>query len=106
MASKEEINRRKVISSYLTNPNKTYSAVAKELNMPRTTVSDIIKRYRETKTTERKSGTGKRERGNVTREKKIRSYYDRHPNASVGEIATKFQTVPSNICRIKKNIIF
>ncbi|KAF2894095.1 hypothetical protein ILUMI_12070 [Ignelater luminosus] len=63
MASKEEINTRKVISSYLTNPNKTYSAVAKELNMPRTAVSDIIKRYRETKTTERKCSTGKRERG-------------------------------------------
>ncbi|KAF2888354.1 hypothetical protein ILUMI_17819 [Ignelater luminosus] len=37
MVSKEEINRRKVISSYLSNPNKTHSAVAEELNMPRTT---------------------------------------------------------------------
>ena len=62
MSGKEILNREKVLQFYLKNPLASHSAVAKELNVVRSTVGYIIRRFRYSKSIERKSEGGKKKR--------------------------------------------
>lgn len=105
MSSDQEDRREKIISKYLENTRESFTNIAKSLDMPRKTVSDVINRYLKTKTTKRKAGSGFQVRGDIHRELRIKAYIADHPGASLNEVAHKFKTTRSNVVRIKKKYL-
>lgn len=105
--TKQEETRRIIISKYLENPQKSVKMIAKELNFPNSTTSDVIKRYKETLSISRKPGSG----GNrvVTDPKlaqKLVKYVEKNPNKSEREMAIKFNMSKSWIHKmlVKHNL--
>ena len=62
MPGKETLNCKKVLEFYLKNLLASNSAITKELNIVGSTVGYIIRCFKQSKTTERKSGSGKKKR--------------------------------------------
>lgn len=90
--SKEEDQRRIIVAKYLDNQAASYRLIGKQLNIHHSTVSRVIKRFKETQSVERKPGTGKNSNSpNLTLARKVTKYAERKPNASLREIGQKFQ---------------
>lgn len=100
---KQEENRKKIITKYLENPQKSIRLIAKEVQCSPSTTSDVIKRYKETLTYIRKPGSGGKSRFTDNKlVQKISSLATRKPNSTVRELSQKTGTSKSNVHRILK----
>lgn len=102
MQSKESENRRKILHEFQKNPTRKPYHIAKELNIPKSTVYDVINRFKETLSTNRRKGGG-RKKGFVDKKlvnKVLRSLRD-HPEYSDNHRASKYKTSRRTIARIR-----
>ena len=100
MTSKHAVNREKIVHKWLENPDLSCALIAKTLKLPRRTVSDVIKRYKETLSIESKPGSG-RKKGNVDKKlaQKIRRSVKTNPGLSYRDRAKKLGTSKSTVYR-------
>lgn len=89
---KTKDNRDLIITKFLTDTTKPYNQIALELNFVPSTVSRVIRRFRETQTTERKRAGG-RNLGNTQPKlaSKVVDYVRQNPNSTERELAQKFK---------------
>lgn len=89
--NKTEQTRKLVITKYLENTATSYNLIARQLKMSPRTVGRIINRFKETASTARKSGSG-RKSGFIDQNlsKKVVMYAQRKPSATLREIGCKF----------------
>lgn len=89
--TKEKETREKIICKYLANPLASKRSIAKHLKLSNVTVSRVIKRFLETRTIERKPGSG-RKVGlmNPSLARKVINHVRRKPNDSLRHLASKF----------------
>lgn len=88
---KTKDTRDLIITKFLQNPLLSHREISRQLNLPKSTVNRVINRYKESKTTERRSGCG-RKPGVVNQllASKVQRYVLKKPNATEREIAQKF----------------
>lgn len=89
--SKELEQREKIVAKYLENPNASFRDIGKSLKIHHFTVSRVINRFKQTQSTERQSGSGKKE-GFIYESlaKKVLMSSKRNPNKSLRDIASNF----------------
>lgn len=99
--TKQEENRKLIIAKYLENTVKPVLQIAKDLKIAETTVRNVIKRYKESLTTNRKPGSGgKKGFRDPKLEQKVVRYAEKRPNATEREMALKFMTSKTTVHRI------
>lgn len=99
--SKQEINRKKIITKFLENNNKSIRLIAKETKCAISTVSTVIKRYKETLTTARKSGSGRKSGfGDQKAVQKVTARAKKKPNSTLRELAKKTGISKSTVQRV------
>lgn len=103
MSSPQVENRKKILHKYFENPQASIRSIARELNFHHTTVSKVIKRYKETLSVERKPGSG-RKKGFVDKKlaNKILRSLKVHPELSDNDRAKKYHTSRSTVIRIRQ----
>lgn len=102
MSSKQLENRKLVLSKYLENPCASGRSIAKILNFPHSTVNNIISRYKETLSLERKPGSGGNHMpSNQELTQKIIRSIKNNPGTSDRDRAKKFNTSFSTARRIR-----
>lgn len=94
-------NREKIITNYLKNPFVSQRLLARNLELPQSTVNDVIRRYKTTLTVERNRAGG-RKPGIVNQNlaSKVINYVKKKPNATEREMALKFGVSPSWIRKV------
>lgn len=99
--SKTKENREKIITKFIENPLLSHREIARQLKLPKTTVNNVIKRYKETKTIERRPGGG-RKSGVVNQSlaTKIERYVRKNPGATERKIAQKFKVSKSWVHKV------
>ena len=85
--SKQLNNRKKVLQIFLQNPTYSHSKIAKLSKVAKSSVGDILRRYKETQTIERKRGGG-RKKGFVDKNK-VNSIIRKEIHANPKEISPK-----------------
>ena len=82
------------------NPGVSNKTISKELLIALRTVQSVVKRFKDTGTIKRKSGSGIK-KVFVRRDlvKKVKDAFDRNPEISVRTLANKFKTNASTIQR-------
>ena len=90
--SKKLNNRKKVLEIFLQNPIYSHSKIAKLSKVAKSSVGDILRKYKETQTIERKRGGG-RKKGFVDKSKvnSIIWSITRNPCQSQRDLAKKFE---------------
>ena len=100
--TKEEDNRKIIITKYLENVHKSVGLIAKEINLPKTTVYNVIKSYKQTLVITRQSGSGRKSGWvNPKQANRIAQSVVRKPNSTVRELAAKFEVSKS---LVQKNL--
>lgn len=97
-------NRKRVLHKFIENTNASISSIAKSLKMPKTTVWAIIKRYKETSTIDRASGSGgEHNQANRKLRQKILRSVKANPGLSDNDRAKKFSCSATNVrkCRLR-----
>ena len=86
------------------NPGVSNKTISKELQIALRAAQSVVKRFKNTGTIKRKSGSG-RKKSFVRRDlvKKVKDTFDRNPEISVRTLAKKFKTSTSIIQRVKRN---
>lgn len=104
MASKTELVREQIVHFFVLNPTFTYKKISKSLDVPISTVGRVLKRYKESSTTKRKQGSG-RKKGPVNKKlaNSIKRSLDRNPGLSLTDLSKKFGTSRSYIVKVKKH---
>ena len=100
--TKEEDNRKIIITKYLENVHKSVGLIAKEINLPKTTVYNVIKSYKQTLVITRQPGSGRKSGWvNPKQANRIAQSVVRKPNSTVRELAAKFEVSKS---LVQKNL--
>lgn len=101
--SKEHEQRERILAKYIENTSASFSSISKDTNIARKTVSDVIKRYRETSTLDRAAGSG-RQRFAVTPQnaQKVEAAVKRKPGVSNRDLEKSLKISSRSIRRIKK----
>lgn len=94
-------NRQKIVSKYLKNPNLGPREIGRQLGLPKSTVSDVIKRFKETNTVERQRAGG-RKPGVVNQSlaSKVIKFVKKKPTATEREMAQKYGVSQSWIHKV------
>lgn len=97
--NKMELEKRKIVlHKFIQNPNLSSSSIAKSLKMPKTTVCVIIKRYKDTSSISRASGSGgEHNQSNRKLRQKIMRSVKGNPGLSDRDRAKKFNCSASNV---------
>lgn len=96
-------NRKKIVNKYLENPNQSYSVIAKSIKLPKSTVADVITRYKKTLTIERAPKTKtKSTPSNKKLTSKIKRSAIQNPSLSLRQRAVKYGTSHETVRRILK----
>lgn len=93
----ERVNREKIVHKFLENPTPSHSNIAKQLKLSRNLVWRVIKQFKETRSIERKQGSGRKcgpSNPNLA-EKSVA----RNPGTSQRERARRLGTSQSTIAR-------
>lgn len=99
----EKEKREKILRNFIQNPSWPISSIAKECEMSRRTTANVIKRFRDSGTIERRPGSGRKVgSGNTIREKKIVEDLKKNPELSLRDLGRKYGTSHSNVLRIKQ----
>lgn len=90
MASKQEQLRQKILGAFTENPTASHRWIGKQLGIANTTVSRVIRTFKERHTIKRKDGSGKN-RGIADPKKtsKVLNQFRRNPNISIRDAAKK-----------------
>ena len=89
----EKLRRENIVHTYIENPNMSTRAIAKFLKLPKSTVSDVLKRYRHVLSVERKPGSGGARRSiNPVIARKIVKSCKQNPGLSDRDRATRYGT--------------
>lgn len=98
----EEERRKIIVRNHLENPSWSGPKLAKVLGFPRNTVWRVLKKYRETLSTDRKPQS-KRRAGTVNRQlrNKVIKNIKANPNISDRDLAKKFRAARSTVQRIR-----
>lgn len=102
---KEEnrLRREEILYNFLQNRHAKYADIAKQVGTNRATVRNVILRFLETKSTDRKKGSGgRRIPVNEPLERKVLEEIRVNPTASLRGLAKKYGTSPSWIHRLKQ----
>lgn len=93
MESEQERKRKLIINSYLKNPGISQRQLAKSLKIAKTTIQNVLAKFKEVPSVQRKRGTGKK-RGSVNEnlQKEVIRRYKRKPNLSVRDMAEQVGT--------------
>lgn len=95
-------NRKIILHNHHENPTWSASKLAKVLKFPKTTVYDVLKRFKETLTVDRAKGTGaKKGSRNPRLEKTVMRSIKSNPGLSDNDRAKRYSTTRSNIRRIR-----
>ena len=96
--------RLNIIKYYQQNPTWSYEKLAKQSKVCRQTVSNVIKKFQENITIERKTGSG-RKKGphNKAKAKQIESIFKRAPNTSGRKAARLAQCSDFLVRKVKAN---
>lgn len=99
--SRTEVNRKLIITKFLDNPSLSQRQIARELKLPQSTVSDVIRRYKATQSVKRKRSGG-RKPGilNQSLASKVVKYSKKNPNASIREMSQKFSASRSWVHKV------
>ena len=89
----EKQNREKILHTFIENPTMSAFKIAKLLKFPKSTVYDVLKRYKETLSVERKPGSGgaRRSIDPVVARKVVKSF-KQNPGLSDGDRAARYGT--------------
>jgi IS30 family transposase len=89
--TKESDNREKIVHKYLENPSWSHRSIAKALNLSNSTVSSVIKRYKETLSTDRAKGSGRKKGFKDPKIiSKVKRSLERNPDLSYRERAKRY----------------
>lgn len=96
-------NREKIVHKYWEDPAVSVCKIAKSLKLPRTTVRDVLKGYKETLTINRKPGSG-RKPGTYNKKlyQKVRLSFKTNPGLSHRDRAKRFKTSYGTIRNVLK----
>lgn len=102
--SSQKQRRDLIIDKWHENTSATIKSIAKTLNMPKSTVQNVIARYKKTHSTSRKEGSG-RKVGPIDPQlaKSIVKAFKTNPSRSVRFLANKFGVSKSYVQKVKKN---
>lgn len=104
MSSKQERTRIEIISKFVENPNRSFLAIAKDVQTSRKTVQRVISNYKKGHNTTRQPGSGCPK---GPRDKKLAAQVQRkfagNPNTSEREMAVKVGTSRAQVRRIKEH---
>lgn len=96
-------NRKKILNKYLENPNQSYSMIAKSIQLPKSTVFDVISRYKKTLTVDRAPKTKDTSAfRNKILTSKIKRSVIQNPGLSLRQRAVKYGTSHETVRRILK----
>ena len=103
MSTKQDEVRQIILHTFLQNQKNSYSMIAKTLKLPRSTVKRVLKRYKETSSTERKpwSGTNLVPKNQDLKKKIVRSF-QQNPGLSDTDRAKRYGTSKFTVQRIRQ----
>lgn len=90
MSSNQEIVREKILCTYQQNPDASHRWIAKKLGFPNSTVSRVIRTFKERLSARRKEGSG-RKSGPMDKKmaRKVVQQFKNRPNMSIRDVAKK-----------------
>lgn len=90
MSSKQEENRRRILRAVMENPTATMRWIGRQLGITHTTVSRVVKSFKESQTTERRAGSGRKSKtADPVKARKVLDYFKCNPNLSIRDAALK-----------------
>lgn len=94
--------RKTILCKFLENPSASGRSIAKSLKLPKSTVNDVLKKYKQSQSIERKPGTG-RKPGLTKKElaPKILRSIKQNPGLSDADRAQKYGTSRWTVRRIR-----
>lgn len=96
--------RKKILSKYNQNTAASYSKIAKNVGVAKSTVQKVISNYKKTFTIERKVGSGKKAGPIDTNlANKVISAFKKNPSLSLRDVAKKCNTSKSYVHKVKQN---
>lgn len=103
MESKEQQVREKILHKSVENPSMSHHDIAKSLGVPRSTVSSVLKRFRDRLTLDRKPGSGGKRNDNFKNQRNaVLRLIKQNPNLSIRDVAKKVKTSYSFVQKVKK----
>lgn len=103
MESKEQQVREKILHKSVQNPSMSHHDISKSLGIPRSTVSSVLKRFRDTLTVDRKPGSGGKRNDNFKLQRNaVLRMIKRNPNLSIRDVAKKVKMSYSFVQKVKK----
>ena len=101
MQSKQEINRQNIVHKYLENSELPASTIAKTLNLSKRTCQEVIKKYKQTLTITRSSGSGRKPGpANKILAEKIKRSFKYSPGLSVRDRAQRYGISKTNVHKL------
>lgn len=86
-------NRQKIVHKFNENPTWSHSMIAKSIGIPKSTVGNVLRRFKETLTIERKKGQGRKSGpANKNLHQKIIRSFKQNPGLSNRKRAERLQT--------------
>lgn len=103
MASTQRDVRESIVRKYTENPNLSHNTIAKHLKVPKSTVTSVLKKYKETLSIDKKSGSG-RKKGFESPETaaKVVNVFKRNPSLSVRDVAKKVNMSSSYVQKVRQ----
>lgn len=93
------------MNKYLENTNASYRSIAKSLKIPKTTVSRVISKFLQTKSIERKAGSGRKAGpSNPGLSQKVKRTLTQNPSLSMRDAAKKLGTSKSTVQKYKRDL--
>lgn len=89
MASKQE-NRWRILRAVMENPTASMRWIGRQLGITKTTVSRMVTSFKDSQTTERWAGSGRKSKtADPVKARKVLDYFKRNPNLSIRDAALK-----------------
>jgi len=93
--------REKILHVFTKNPTWSHSKIAAEAGVHKNTAQQVIKRFRESGTIDRKPGSGRKVgSGDKIRERQIVSAIKQNPCLSLRDLGRKYGTDHKNVSKI------
>ena len=103
MESKGQQVREKNLHISVENPSMSHHDIAKSTEIPRSTVSNALKRFRDRLTVDRKPGSGGKRNDNFKSQRNaVLGMIKRNPNLSIRDVAKKVKMSYSFVQKVKK----
>lgn len=103
MISKQRDNREIIVRKHHENPGMSHNDMAKSLKIAKSTVTSVLKKYKETLSIDKKKGSG-RKKGFVSQKKakSVLAALKRNPGLSVRDVAKKVCMSSSYVQKVRK----